>query len=72
MGWIVGILLASTISLYLFICDSATSLLIDLQYLSACINHIYYRFEAPLYNVKESQFIIQDKHNEMNNLALLL
>lgn len=72
VGWIVGILLASKIPLYLFICDSVTSLLIDLHSLSVCINHIYYIFEAPFYNAKESQFIIQDEDNEINVLALLL
>lgn len=45
---------------------------IDLQSLSACINHIYYRFEAPLHREKESQFIIRDQDSEMNMLALLL
>lgn len=44
---------------------------IDLQSLSACINHIYCRFEAPRHSAKESQFIIQDQDNEMNVLALL-
>lgn len=63
VGCIVGIISASTISLYLFICGSATSLIIDLQSLSACVNHTYYRFEAPPQNVKESQFTIQDKDN---------
>lgn len=54
----------------LFICGSSDKQ-IDLQSLSACINHICCRFEALRHSAKESQFIIQDQDTEMNVLSSL-